>query len=138
MLLLYSRRRYFRSLWNGWGETRLNQIKLKRIESELNKTVADILFQESTDDFMKGVTITGSEVSADLSFAKVYFTHFKDMNHKDAEKEMNEASDFIRKFVASKMDLRQTPKLKFVYDESIEYGSKIERILSEIHEEDKH
>jgi ribosome-binding factor A len=116
----------------------LNQIKLKRIESELNKTVADILFQESTDDFMKGVTITGSEVSADLSFAKVYFTHFKDMNHKDAEKEMNEASDFIRKFVASKMDLRQTPKLKFVYDESIEYGSKIERILSEIHEEDKH
>ena len=69
----------------------MNQIKLKRIESELNKTVADILFQESTDDFMKGVTITGSEVSADLSFAKVYFTHFKDMNHKDAEKEMNEA-----------------------------------------------
>ena len=108
----------------------MNQIKLKRIESELNKTVADILFQESTDDFMKGVTITGSEVSADLSFAKVYFTHFKDMNHKKEEKEMNEASDFIRKFVASKMDLRQTPKLKFVYDESIAYGNKIEKIIA--------
>lgn len=112
----------------------MNQIKLKRIESELNKTISDILLQESTDELMKSITITGSEVSADLSFAKVYFTSLKDMDHKVLEKEMDEASDFIRKFVASNMDLRQTPKLKFVYDESIEYGSKIERILSEIHE----
>lgn len=112
----------------------MNQIKLKRIESELNKTISDILLQESTDELMKSITITGSEVSADLSFAKVYFTSLKDMDHKVLEKEMYEASDFIRKFVASNMDLRQTPKLKFVYDESIEYGSKIERILSEIHE----
>lgn len=114
----------------------MNQIKLKRIESELNKTISDILLEESTDELMKSITITGSEVSADLSFAKVYFTSLNEMDHKSLEKEMDEASDFIRKFVAEKMDLRQTPKLKFVYDESIEYGSKIERILSEIHEND--
>ncbi|MCI8575501.1 MAG: 30S ribosome-binding factor RbfA [Bacilli bacterium] len=115
----------------------MNQIKIKKIESELNKTISDILFQESTDELMKSITITGSEVSADLSFAKVYFTSLRDMDHKVAEKEMNEASDFIRKFVAQKMDLRQTPKIRFVYDESIEYGSKIEKILSEIHENEK-
>lgn len=114
----------------------MNQIKLKRIQSELNKTISDILFQESSDELMKSITITGSEVANDLSFAKVYFTSLRDMDHKSLEKEMDEASDFIRKFVAEKMDLRQTPKLKFVYDESIEYGSKIERILSEIHESD--
>ena len=108
----------------------MNQIKLKRIESELNKTIADILFQESTDDFMKGVTITGSEVSADLSFAKVYFTHFKDMNHKDAEKEMNEASDFIRKFVASKMDLRQTCGGGILWDQRISFATMIRQNAS--------
>ena len=113
-------------------------IKIKRIESELVKTISEILLEESNDDFMKSITITASEVASDLSFAKVYFTSLKEMKQSDLEHEMNEASDFIRKFVASKMDLRQTPKLKFVYDESIEYGSKIERILSEIHEEDKH
>lgn len=110
----------------------MNQIKLKRIESELNKTIGEILLEESTDELMKSITITGSEISADLSFAKVYFTSLKDMEHKKLEQEMNEASDFIRKFVAEKMDMRQTPKLRFVYDESIEYGSRIEKILEEI------
>lgn len=110
----------------------MNQIKIKRIESELNKTIGEILLEESTDELMKSITITGSEISADLSFAKVYFTSLKDMEHKKLEQEMNEASDFIRKFVAEKMDMRQTPKLRFVYDESIEYGSRIEKILEEI------
>ena len=50
---------------------------------------------------------------------------------------MNEASDFIKKFVAEKMDLRQTPKLRFVYDESIEYGSRIEKIIEEMKEQKK-
>ena len=50
---------------------------------------------------------------------------------------MEESSDFFRKFVAEKMDLRKTPKLKFIYDESIEYGNKIEQIIEEIHEKDQ-
>lgn len=114
----------------------MNQIKLKRIESELVKTISEILLEESTDELLKTITITASEVSADLSFAKIYFTSMSEMTHKDLEREMNEASDFIRKFVAEKMDLRQTPKLRFVYDESIEYGSRIEKILEEIQEKD--
>ena len=84
---------------------------------------------------MKSVTITGSEIASDLSFAKVYFTSMREEEHRKLEQEMNEASDFIRQFVAEKMDLRQTPKLRFVYDESIEYGKKIETIIEEIHGE---
>lgn len=112
----------------------MNSIKLKRIESELTRTISDILHQESTDDLMQSITITGSEVAPDLSFAKVYFTSLSEIDHKKLEKEMDEARDFIRKFVAEKMDLRLTPKLKFVYDESIAYGNRIEKIISEIHE----
>ncbi len=108
-------------------------IKIKRIESELVKTISEILLSESTDDLMKTVTITGSEVASDLSFAKVYFTSLSGQSHDILEKEMNEASDFVRKFVAEKMDLRQTPKLRFVYDESIEYGNRIEKKLKDIH-----
>ncbi len=113
----------------------MNQIKLKRLEAELVKTIGEILLEESTDDLMKTITITGSEISADLSFAKVYFTSLSNLEHMKLEQEMNEASDFFRKFVADKMDLRQTPKIRFVYDESIEYGSRIEKILEEIKEE---
>ena len=103
--------------------------KIGRINAELVRVISETLMLESTDELMKSITITGADVASDLSFAKVYFTS-------SLEKEMNEASDFVRKFVAEKMDLRQTPKLKFLYDESIEYGNKIEKIISSIHEKD--
>lgn len=112
----------------------MNQIKLKRIESELCKTVSDILANEARDQLMHTITVTGSQVANDLSFAKIYFTSLADMDHKELEKELEEAAGFVRNHVAEQMDLRQTPKLKFVYDDSIEYGNKIEKIIADIKE----
>ena len=111
-------------------------IKTKRIASELTRVVSEILLEEARDELLKTISITGAEVASDLSFAKVYFTSMSELDHKQLEYEMEEASPFIRKLVAEKMDMRNTPKLKFVYDESILYGEKIEQILKEIKEED--
>jgi len=108
-------------------------IKINRINSELVKTISEILLTETRDEILKSVTITAADTSSDLSYAKIYFTSLLNQDKKDLEREMDEASDFIRKFVAEKMDLRQTPKLKFIYDESIEYGNKIEHIIENIH-----
>ncbi len=110
-------------------------IKLKRIASEMTRVIGEILLEEARDNLLKQITITGVEVTKDLSFAKVYFTSLNGMNSKDLEREMEEAAPFIRKELAEKMDLRNTPKLKFVYDESINYANNIERIIKEIHEE---
>lgn len=110
-------------------------IKTKRIASEITRVIGEILLEEARDDLLKQITITGAEVSADLSFAKVYFTSLNGMDHKALEREMEEASPFIRKLLAEKMDMRNTPKLKFLYDESIEYANNIERILNEIKED---
>ena len=112
-------------------------IKLERINSELVKTISGILASETNDELMHTITITGAQVSKDLSFAKVYFTSLSDLSKEQLEKEMNEASDMVRKFVAEQMDMRQTPKIKFIYDESIEYGSKKEKIIAEIHQDEK-
>ena len=99
-------------------------IKIERINSEIVKNISEILANETRDKLMQTITITAADTSKDLS---------KDQ----LEKEMNEASDFVRKKLAEKMDLRQTPKLKFIFDESIEYGNKIEKILEEIHNQEK-
>ncbi len=110
-------------------------IKHKRIASEMTRVISEILLEEARDHLLKEITITGAEVANDLSFAKVYFTSLiTSKTHQGLEREMEEASPFIRKELAEKMDLRNTPKLKFVYDESIEYASNIERIIKEIHE----
>lgn len=114
----------------------MNSIKMNRINSELVRTISEILLLESNDTFFQSITITAADVASDLSYAKVYFTSMSEIDPKSAEKEMNEASDFFRKFVAEKMDLRQTPKLRFYYDESIAYGNKIEGILKSIQEKE--
>lgn len=112
-------------------------IKQKRIASEMVRVISEILLEEARDELLKQITITGADVANDLSFAKVYFTSLiSTMSHQELEREMESASVFIRHELASKMDLRNTPKLKFIYDESLEIANNIENIIKSIHEEE--
>lgn len=110
-------------------------LKSKKVGSEMVKVISEILANESRDQLLKTVTVTACEVANDLSFAKVYFTSVSELSKEQMEKELNEAAGFVRTELASKIDLRTTPKLKFVYDESIEYGNRIESILNELKKE---
>ena len=110
-------------------------LKSKKVGSEMVKVISEIIANESRDELLKTVTITACDVANDLSFAKVYFTSISNLTKEQIEKEINEASGFIRTELASKIDIRIIPKLKFVYDESIEYGNRIESILQELKNE---
>lgn len=107
---------------------------IKRIERDIEKHLPVIIQRETTDDLLKTITITGCELTHDLSFCKVYFTSIMDMDKKVLEKEVNEASPFIRGKLAKVMEIRNTPTLKFVYDESIAYADRIESVIKKIHE----
>ena len=107
--------------------------KLQRIESDILKYLGGIILTETRDDLLKTVTLTAVKVSKDLLYAKVYFTSFSELSHKDIEKELNEASPYLRGCLAKHIEIRNIPELNFVYDESIEYASKIENIIREIH-----
>lgn len=109
--------------------------KIAKISSDMSRVISEIIFNEARDNILKSITITGCVVSRDLSYAKVYFTSLSDLDKKTLEKEVNEASSFIRGLVAEKLNLRHTPELEFIYDESIEYAARIEKIIKEIHEE---
>lgn len=114
----------------------MNQIKLKRIASSIVKEVSDILNNVARDRLMHTITITGCDVTNDLSFAKIYFTCALDIDKKSIEKELEEASSFIRHELSERIDIRHTPKLIFKFDESIEYGNNIEEKIKEIHEKE--
>lgn len=108
-------------------------LKTKRIGSAIAREISIILNEEARDELLKNVSITDVTVDDDLTFAKVYFmTRLSDTVN--MEKELNEASGFIRKHLAHRLDLRSTPELKFVYDKSLDYGVKIDKIIDEIHE----
>ena len=48
------------------------------------------------------------------------------------EKDLNNAAGFFRSILSQRLVMRHTPELKFIFDESIEYGQKIERIIKEL------
>ena len=113
----------------------MNQIKLKRINSEILKCLSNIIFEEAKDSLLKDITITECETTNDLSFCKVYITSMLEKDHKEIEKELNDdTASFLRSKLAENINLRTIPKLVFKYDESIEYGNNIESIIRKIHE----
>lgn len=116
----------------------MNQVKQKRISSNIQKALCEIILEESRDSILKAITITACEVTNDLSFCKVYFTSLEQDDHKILEKELNDSTaKYLRGRLASKIEIRNTPELIFKYDESIEYGNNIEKILANIHKEEQ-
>mgnify|MGYP003289591313 CR=1 FL=1 len=112
-------------------------IKIDRIEKEMVREVSYILSNEIKNQTIKFVTITDCKVTSDLSFAKVYYTVLS-LNKKDEINDsLKQSAGFIRKKLSERMNLRHTPELTFIYDESIDYGKKIEDIITKIHEDEK-
>lgn len=110
--------------------------KIARIASDISRNISEILANESRDNLLKTITITGCNVASDLSSAKVYFTSLSDVSKEALERELAEAAPYIRGELAKRVDIRHTPSLRFIYDESIEYGNRIEKIIESIHKED--
>lgn len=107
--------------------------KIDRIASSFVKEISYILATEIRDEDIKFVTITDCKVTNDLSFAKVYVTVLDETKKESTLKALNDAAGFIRRTLADRVEIRHIPELQFVYDESIEYGKKIEDIIEDIH-----
>lgn len=111
-------------------------IKLDRLGSILTEEISKVINEEVKDDDIQFVTITAVDISSDLSYAKVYFTNLIDKDREKVTKALNRASSFILRKLFDKVEIRKMPELTFVYDESIEYGNKIEKIIDSINKEE--
>jgi ribosome-binding factor A len=108
-----------------------------RVGGLIQKILSEILKKEIADPRLKMATITGVEVSRDLKLARIYFTAPGGQQKKDAAiKGFNSARGFIKRILAHEMDLKYMPDIKFVYDESQEYGEHIEALIKQTKIED--
>ena len=109
-------------------------VKLERLNNIFVKEISLILQTEIKDEDINFVTITDCDITADLSFAKVYFTVLDNSKKEIVTEALEGAASFIRGELSQRIEIRHTPSLKFIYDESIEYGRKIEEIIDGINE----
>lgn len=112
----------------------MSSLKGERVSSDMQRELCNILLLEAKDEDFKNVTITDVDVTNDLGFAKIYFTTLD--NREKVEKDLNNAAGFFRSMLAERLEIRHTPELRFIFDESIEYGAKIEKIIEELHNEE--
>jgi ribosome-binding factor A len=109
-------------------------VKIDRLNNMFVEEISKILHQEIKDRDINFVTVTEARITNDLSFAKVYITTL-DNDRDKVLKALNKASSYIRTLLCDRVNIRKMPELHFVYDESIEYGKKIEYIIERINNE---
>ena len=103
-----------------------------RINDEVQRELAGIL-REAKDPRVKNafVSVTAVDVTPDLKYAKVYYSHLQG-DSKEVAKGLKAASGFIRSQIAQRLNLRMTPELTFVLDDSISHGAHIAKLLNGI------
>ncbi len=111
-------------------------VRIERLNHTYQEEISMILMKEIKDEDIKFVTITGVDVTNDLSFAKVYYTVLDDDKKEKTKEALDKAAPFIRKQLASRIEIRHTPELRFIYDKTEEYGSHIDKLINKIHEEE--
>ncbi len=111
----------------------MESVKLERYNNAFMEQLNIIFGTEIKNPILKQVVVNAVKITNDLSFAKVYFTCFSE-NKQNVLKELKDSSGFLRHELANRVDIRHTPELTFVYDESLEYAKRIEDKIKEINE----
>jgi ribosome-binding factor A len=110
-------------------------LKKEKVEKIILRELSDIIQNEVKNKEVGFCTVTGVSVTNDLSIAKIYVS-FMNKNQNKSLESLNKAKGFIRTQLSRRLTIRKCPELQFYIDTSLEYGNKIEKIISELHKND--
>ena len=116
---------------------RKNSIKNTRINGEVQRELSRIISREIKDPRISSLTsVVAVEVAPDLKSCKAYISVLGDENVQKATLEgLNSAMGYIRKELAHSINLRTTPAITFIMDQSIEYGVNMSKKISEVNKD---
>lgn len=113
-----------------------NENRLGRINEELKKEISQVINYELKNPDVTGmISVTKVKITPDLKYAKVYVSILNSKNFKKTIEGLKSSAGFLRSRVAKTVNLRITPELVFEYDDSIEYGERIDSILKNLKKE---
>ena len=118
---------------------RKGSIKSDRINREVERTLSEVIRSELKDPRIHPMTsVTSAEVMMDLKYCKVLVSVLASDEEKAATMEgLKQARPFLRKRLAETVNLRNTPELKFVLDEGIEYSMHLSKLIEDVSAADR-
>jgi ribosome-binding factor A len=108
--------------------------RVDKVADLLKKEVALLIQSEVRDPRVGMASVTGVKVSKDLAHASVYVTLLGKSNAEEAQEgieALNKASGFLRSMLAKEVSMRITPKLKFIYDDTLAKGQHMTSLIDE-------
>ncbi|WP_078413198.1 30S ribosome-binding factor RbfA [Priestia abyssalis] len=112
------------------------KIRPNRVGEQMKKELGEIISRKIKDPRIGFVTVTDVQVTGDLQQAKVFISVLGDEEQRqNTLKGLAKAKGFIRSEIGQRIRLRKTPEIIFEFDESIDYGNRIESLLHEIQKE---
>jgi phosphoesterase RecJ-like protein len=115
----------------------MTSFRLQRLSEQIQEEISALLLKGLKDPRIGFVTITGVDISPDLSRAWVYFCTPGSVEERERSRSgLQSAAGFIRKALGKRLHIKQIPAFEFRYDTSLDRGDKIERILSEVREKE--
>lgn len=109
----------------------------ERVADLIQTALAEILQRNAKDLHVGMVTVTSVSVAHDLSHAKVFVSVLEDEKAHETVKSLNQSAKFLRYELANSVELRITPELKFVYDDSTVRGSRISSLINDALKQNK-
>jgi ribosome-binding factor A len=110
----------------------------QRVAELIKRELAMLIPRELDDPHAHEITITGAEVSRDMSSARIYFSLLSgSVEAKKVTKSLNRAAGFLRHLLMEQVSLRTVPALRFYFDESVERGARIDSLIDQALAEDK-
>ena len=108
-------------------------IRLQRIADRIRQELSQILIHEVSDPRLKQIYVTDVKVDRELAYADVYVSAVEGVSRSaDVLAGLESASGFLRRNLASRVELRAFPRLRFHWDVTPENADHIERVLAEL------
>lgn len=113
-------------------------LRANKVGEQMKKELGEIIGRKIKDPRIGFVTVTDVQVTGDLQQATVFISVLGDDEQKENTlKGLAKAKGFIRSEIGQRIRLRKTPEIFFEFDESIDYGNRIDTLLHQIHDEER-
>ena len=113
-----------------------NSNRMNKIDEELKKEISSIISTELKNPHLTGlVSVSSVKTTPDLKYSKVFVTMINEKSKKENLAVLKQASGFIRSLLAKRINLRNTPEIRFIVDNSIEYGVNMSHYIDEVNKD---
>ena len=103
--------------------------RAQRVADQIQRELASLLRDGVKDPRVGRITITSVDVSPDLSHAKIFFTVLEKDKLQETLAGLNRCAGFLRAQLSKRVEMYTTPELRFAYDESVERGDRLSRLI---------